>query len=177
MFSVNLYRGRGKSFIDRFLSWALTFGRLIVILTEIVALLTFLYRFSLDRELIDLHDRIKQKQAIVKFLKNNEEKYRNLQERLAMTSSLGDQAKEKSQILDEVVNLAPKDLVLNNLVITEDSLRLEASVFSASSLGEFVKNLKNHPKIKSLSLDKIENRTSSGTIVISLRAVLEKSIF
>lgn len=77
--SINLLRDKEKPLLDRFVAWALSVGRSIVILTEIVALAAFIYRFSIDRKLSDLNDDIKQKQLIVGQLTSLEDEYRNLQ--------------------------------------------------------------------------------------------------
>src|SRR6185312_966933 len=86
--TINLAKHRGESFVDRFIRFALTTGRVVVILTEVIALGAFLYRFTLDRTLVDLHDRIQQGQAVVNLLKDNETTFRNLQDRLALASTL-----------------------------------------------------------------------------------------
>jgi len=80
---INLVKGKHKSFFDRFLAWALSAGRVIIIVTEIIALSAFLYRFSLDREIIDLRDNTKQEQKILELFKEQEKTFRNLQERLS----------------------------------------------------------------------------------------------
>ncbi|MDE2025485.1 MAG: hypothetical protein KGJ07_03255, partial [Patescibacteria group bacterium] len=77
--TINLVRGRRPRVLDQFVGWALTIGRVVVILTELIALGAFLYRFGLDRQLVDLHDKIAQEQSIVDLLKQNENSYRNLQ--------------------------------------------------------------------------------------------------
>src|SRR3989344_3425468 len=51
--------------IGRIVTWATTYGRYIMILTEIIVLLAFISRFSLDRKLTDLKEEITQKQAII----------------------------------------------------------------------------------------------------------------
>ena len=68
--SINLFKDKNKNFFDLFIKWALSIGRVVVIATEAIALSAFLYRFSLDQQLIDLNDKIVQKQALVKLLKN-----------------------------------------------------------------------------------------------------------
>src|SRR3972149_11726382 len=76
--SINLIKSKVNIF-DEILKWALTVGRLLVILTELTAFSAFIYRFTLDRTLIDLHEKINQEQAIVASLKDREAIYRNLQ--------------------------------------------------------------------------------------------------
>src|SRR5258706_9366482 len=95
--AINLAKGRGQTFLDRFLNWALSIGRVVVIVTEAVALTAFLYRFNLDRQIIDLHSRINQEQIIVKLLNNNETTFRSLQDRLSLINKLSQQAPERAK--------------------------------------------------------------------------------
>src|SRR5437764_715683 len=81
--SVNLMQKKEFSFSDKFIQWILTYGRYIIIGTEIVVLLAFLSRFKLDREYIDLHDQIKEKQNVLTTLKPIESNVNQLQARLA----------------------------------------------------------------------------------------------
>src|SRR5689334_11570583 len=84
---INLLPNKGDSLFEQFLSWALTVGRLLIIITETLALSVFLYRFVLDVQIIDLHDKIKQESAIIDNLKDQEESFRNLQTRLLLAKN------------------------------------------------------------------------------------------
>lgn len=168
LYNINLIKDRKQNFFDKFLEWALTAGRLIIILTEVIALGTFLYRFSLDRELIDLHDKINQNQAFVKYLKTNEDKYRDLQSRLGIMSGLIENNSNINKIFSDIVSFAPEDFTFKNLLITESTVKIDGSAKSVASLSSFIKSLKGYPRTDWISLDKIENRTSSSTIIFSL---------
>lgn len=172
--SVNLLKKEGKSFFDKFIQWALTVGRILVMLTEIVALSAFLYRFSLDRKLIDLHDQIKLKDAYVKVLKSNEDKYRNLQERLAIATKLSKTSVDTTNLITDLIAFTPSDIIFNSLKISEDSVSIDANVQSVTSLTDFINKLKEYKAIRTVSLDRIENKTSTATIVVDITAVLKK---
>lgn len=173
--SINLVKGQDKGFFDKFINWALTVGRLVVILTELVALLAFLYRFSLDRRLIDLHDQISQKQSIVKILKQKEDTYRNIQGRLALAATLTKTGQEKTQIFSDILSLAPPDFIFNNIVLSQDAVRIDASAKSVSSLASFIRDIKNYKQTSSVSLDKIENKTAGTAIAVSIAVRLKKT--
>lgn len=168
--SINLLKKDKGSFLDKFINWALTFGRLVVIVTEAVALGAFLYRFSLDRQLIDLHDEISQKQAIVKYLKTNEDKYRDTQARIGVAAKFIDSGQNTYNTLANVVNLAPENFTFNNLSVSENAVIVVADVQSLSSLTEFIDGLKNNPEISSVSLDQIQNKTSNGMLSVAISA-------
>ena len=49
-----------KELIEKIFSeWAVNFGRIIIVLTELIALSALGYRFYIDRQIIDLHQKIK----------------------------------------------------------------------------------------------------------------------
>lgn len=163
--SINLVKNKQTPLFDRFINWALTVGRLIVIITEVVAVAAFVYRFSLDERLIDLNDAIKQKQNIVSALKNDENKFRNLQDRIALASSFSEKSSKTNEIIVGIVNLIPEGVRINDLTLNKDRVNISVNIGSVSSLKEFVDPLKNHPKIKSISIDNIENKPSVGLSV------------
>ena len=57
--TINLLGERkvGETPVERLLLWITTYGRYIMIGTEIVVLLAFISRFSLDRKITDLREK------------------------------------------------------------------------------------------------------------------------
>ena len=163
--SVNLVKNNEVSSFDRFIDWTLTIGRLIVIITEIIAVSAFVYRFSLDQKLVDLHSSIKQKQSIISSLKNDENKYRNLQDRIALAANFSEKAIKTTQTITDIGNLMPSQAKINNLVFNKNQVNIGTNVASVSLLADFINSLKNYNGIKSISIDSIENRTSAGLSV------------
>jgi len=171
--SINLL-GNKNRILDLIVSWALTIGRALVIIVELVALGAFLYRFSLDNQLQDLRTKIKQEQAIVVYQKGNESKYRNLQDRLALISSVSKDSAKNLKIFKDIVALAPNGLTFKILDLTEEKAQLEASVNSVIALSGFIDKLKAYPLVDSVSLDKIQNDTANATITVGITAILKQ---
>ena len=173
---LNLLRGRNRTFFDRFVDWALTFGRLVVICTEAIALSAFLYRFILDREIVDLNDSIQNKQALVKRLAHNEQIYRNLQEQLAVIKQLQGQAKQSTDIYRETFDQIPSDVLVNTYSMSKEAISLNTTMTSVNSLAALVSNLRENTAIDTISLDNIENKTDTGTLTIGLTATLKEPL-
>lgn len=163
--SINLIKNKQIPLFDKFMNWALTAGRLIVILTEIVAVSAFIYRFSLDERLIDLHSSIKQKEALISLLKQDENKYRNLQDRIVLASSLLEKNTKTNKIVLDIVGLTPQGIRIDNLTFNKDKLTINANINSVSSLTDFINVLKNYPDIKAVSIDNIESKPTGGLLV------------
>ncbi|MBI2028069.1 MAG: hypothetical protein HYT07_00535 [Candidatus Levybacteria bacterium] len=163
--SINLVKKKEPAFLDKFIDWALSVGRLIVIITEIIAIATFLYRFSLDEKLVRLHGEIRQKQAQLSLLKKDEENFRNLQDRLSLASNFSKDGAKVYKSFQDIVSFTPEDLKLKELSLKHDQATIDLDVLSVSSLTEFVNSLRNYPQTKSLSLDNVENIPNVGISV------------
>lgn len=171
---INLLKAGKVNILEQIFNWAVSAGRIIVILIEVIALSAFIYRFSLDRELIDLRSQIKQEQALVDFFKDNEKTYRNLQDRLSTASTFADQSSKKVDLFNDIVELTPPGIFFNNLSIYEGKIRVNANTNSVTSLSLFVESLKSYPLVKGLSVDKIESKPSSSLITFVLSAELKQ---
>lgn len=170
--SINLVKNKQIPLIDKFMNWALTAGRLIVIITEVVAVSAFIYRFSLDERIVDLHSAIKQKQALVSLLKRDEDKYRNLQERIALASTISEKSAKTNKIVLGIISLVPPGVRINDFIFNKDRINISVNLSSVSALTDFIESLKDHPNIKSLSIDTIENKPSLG-ILVTVTALLK----
>lgn len=173
--SIDLLQKQNVKGLDRFVNWALTIGRVLVILTESIALIAFLYRFGLDQQNIDLSAKIKQEQAIVTALQNSENTYRNLQDRLSLASQLIANNEKRKKIYDDIISLTPQGLVFKTLSLYPDRLQVDANTNSVESLSFFINSLRNYPAISSVSINKIENKTADASISVSITALLKPS--
>lgn len=172
--SINLLKNK-ENFLDEALKWALTVGRLLVIIAEIVAFSSFIYRFSLDRTLIDLHSKIKQEQAVVASLRDQEGRYRNLQERIALATKVSTNDTKNVQIFNDIAKITPIDITYNSFVLSNNDIRIDANVRSITSLTKFIDSLKKYPQISSVNIDRIRNKTASSSIDVFISAKLKRS--
>jgi hypothetical protein len=170
--SINLVKNKQTPIFDKFMNWALTIGRLIVIITEVVAIIVFIYRFSLDEKLADIHSSIKQKENLVLALKNDENKYRNLQDRISLAANFAAKATKSSQTVIDIANLVPMPIEVRNLVLNKDQVKININTSSISSLENFVNSLKSYKNIKSISIDDIENKPAVG-LSIDITTILK----
>lgn len=171
--SINLLPQKGEGLVDQFLSWALTIGRLLIILTETLALGVFFYRFSLDMKITDLHDVIKNQRAIVEQFKNTEETARDLQARLAFAQKTDATSGIAPGVFADIVEMGRGQVTFRNLVVSTNSVRIQVQSPSSSTLSLFVNKLKNYQQITSVSVDSIENKTSSALINMNITAHLK----
>lgn len=173
MRSINLLPGKEGGFVTQFLNWSLTIGRLLIILVETLALGTFLYRFNLDMKIIDLHDQIKAENFIVSNFAQQEEEFRNLQARLSMAKVYGE-TNPTVTIFRDVTEMGRGKVTFKNILVTLESVRIEAEAPTSDLLAQFTDTLQAYPKIEEVTVDKVENKTSTASISITISAKLQK---
>jgi len=151
-----------KGILGKILKWALKGGRYIVIFTELIVILAFLSRFKLDRDLTDLGEEIKQKQAIVQASSQFEKEFRFLNKRLQTIDNLKKDQLEVGVVLEEIAKLIPVGVYLSDFSISKMEVSLNAISLSEGELAAFLRNLKNSPRFKNLSLSQINIDPEKG---------------
>lgn len=169
---INLLPRKEKSLADRFFSWILTYGRFIIIGTELIVLVAFLSRFKLDRDLVDLHDKIKREEAVVKSLSIVESQSINLQRRLSFISTLDSKIKNSTDTLTNIPSLVPENVFLDELALSKNDLRLIANTYSGEGITNLVKRLGEVSYISEISLDRVTKDETTGIISFIIRAKL-----
>jgi len=175
--SINLLPQQGESFLNQFLNWALTIGRLLVILTEIVALGTFLYRFSLDMQIVDLHDKIKSESFIVANFQSAETTFRDLQGRLKTAKQYTAIDGTITGIFSDLTKMGKGKITFIDLTVATQSVKIVLQSPSPNELALFTDALKNDPSITSVSVDKVDINPASAEITVTLTAALKPVAF
>lgn len=156
--SINLSSKSGTRIESVFFTWAINAGKIIIVLTELIALSALGYRFWVDRQIIDLHDAIKKEQLLLKSQSEKEKDYRNVQTRLFAVNTLAASSQSKLDLMNAILNavsqanFSSSDIAINGSAITLSGV--SQSVFAVNS---FVTTLKSNPKIRSINMDTFES--------------------
>lgn len=164
-----------SSLMDDLIRWALSFGRLLIIVVEIVAFSAFIYRFVLDRQIIDLNDKIKREQAIIESSKTQEETYRNLQERLATIKKTSTIGNKNPKIVKDIVESTPSEITYNSYNIGEGKFVMEINITSFSALTSFLTTLRQYPEISSVTITGIDNSSGGNSVKVTILAKLKEN--
>lgn len=173
--SIDLAKGK-SSLGDNVIKWALGFGRFLIIVVEIVAFSAFIYRFVLDRELVDLNDKIKAEEAIVRSLQEREAEYRNLQERIADVKTITSSGNTKLTLFNDIIALTPQEVTYESFIAENDELKITINISSIPALTTYKKSLEEHNQIASVTVTGIDNSSGSNTVSVDLVAKLKGEV-
>src|SRR3990172_5565317 len=127
--------------VGRIVTWAITYGRYIMIGTEIVVLLAFISRFSLDRKLTDVNEEIAQKQAIIEANADFEKDIRALQEQLKKAKTLITAQSKPINVLSDMQTMLPADVYLESFEIANNKVTVNAIAGTTQGFSQFLTNL------------------------------------
>lgn len=133
-----------ESLAGRVLNWALTIGRYIIIMTELVVVVAFLMRFRYDMQLADLNEKIKANQEIITSYQDLETQFRFLQARAEAVGTLTDGSGLKKNIYDQISRVTPPDVFLQQVDINRQNLSLKGIALNDVGLITFINLLKNN---------------------------------
>lgn len=124
--------------------------------TEIVVLLAFISRFSLDRKLTDLKDEVTQKQDIIQANLPFETDVRSLQNKLAKAKALSSQSVDPISVLSSFQTLLPFGVYLKSFDLSKNVLTVQAIAGSTDSFSQFIANLEASQNLTSVDIGNIK---------------------
>lgn len=152
-----------ETFTGQVLSWALTYGRYIIIITQIVVLSVFFLRFKVDRDHTDLKEAVTQKQALVESLADLENDIKGVQTRLSLIRQISTNQDLSLKILRFLQDNTPVDTTFYTLSLNSERLSLNAASDNLRSFSFFLHKLQQDKKFTDVSLEDIVRR-SDGKI-------------
>ncbi len=144
-----------KTILGRTLRWALSVGRYIVIFTELLVILSFVARFTLDRQLTDLNDAIHGQKTAIQAYGQLEDKVRLAQAKVDQYRQI-EQRRNLSEVFPALSRIIPTGVLLDELVINQKRVMLNGRTTSQTSLNTLINNLQLSADFSQISVDKIE---------------------
>ncbi len=157
-------------FAKKLTTWVTSVGRVIIIVTELVAFSVFIGRIKLDRELTDLTESLENQLVILENAGSFEKDFRDLQKRLEIIRDLRQKQIPASPNLSLLSTLFPPDVGLTELTLQPETNEscLSAKTTSATGFAQTIYNLKNSPQIEEIALTSGSYSSKDGTYNFSL---------
>lgn len=148
--------------VGRIVTWAVTYGRYIMIGTEIIVLLAFISRFSLDRKLTDLNDEVSQKQAIIDANIDFETEFRTLQDKLTKVQTLLSNPSTTTTALNTIQAILPTDVHLEELNITTERVVGNVVANTTAGFSQMVANLQAASIFSQVEIGDVKRSPTTG---------------
>lgn len=155
--------------LSKFLRWSLTYGRYIIIGTQIIVLLAFFSRFKLDQELSDLHTRIDEKANIIETLSPVEQNTRKLQNKIQILANLESSRSLYLQIINDLAKETTKETIITQLIFNQKQLLINGKSVTNSAFGNLLAYLRKNDSFSQITLEEVsKGKDDSLSFKISL---------
>lgn len=158
----------------RIVIWATSYGRYIMITTEIVVLMAFISRFSLDRRLTDLTEEITQKQTIIQANSSFEKEINTLQTNITSVKLLLKDQDKPANIVTLFENVLPADVYINHVEISANTVSADVIAGSTEGFSQFLVNMQSSKIIKNVTLGDVSKNAQSGIVFHFTADVIEE---
>jgi Tfp pilus assembly protein PilN len=144
------------------LEWSLVFGKWAVILTQLVVMGAFLYRFTLDRTLTDLRKSITKNVAVVKSYDQVERDFVLAQKQINQAKiALGSQ-ETMLKTLGGIQQITPNEIWYDRITFSPENISLTAYAASLPGFGRFLTAVQSNPLFNGVRVGKIESSAAKG---------------
>ena len=143
------------------LEWALVFGKWAVIVTQLIVMGAFLYRFTLDRTLTDLHKAVAKDVAMIKSYDQVERDYVLAQKQIAQAKIALNSQDVTLRAINEVARITPMDVWYDRVMLTPSNVSMTAYASSLSGFGQFLTAAQNSGVFRSVRVAKIESSATA----------------
>lgn len=151
------------------LKWALTWGRRIVVLTELVVIAAFLSRFWLDTRLADMGEKIAQKRAVVTSSADFEKKFRQVLLRLEKLAAIEKQTPLLA-VYDQTKALIPSEVVVSQMSAEKSTVSFTGKG-REEKLAELIAAFRHSSGFTDIVLERIAKESPAAEINFAFKSV------
>ncbi len=166
--------GLSSTTAGRVLLWVLSTFRIILIVTEVFVIGSFVSRFWLDAKNTDLSQEIKEKKAVISSLSEFETDFKDIQNRLLAYET---HKKESGLILSNIENFAaykPPGVRFNNINAKIDYIDLDAVAAVETQIQQYWLNLKESRNYENVNISSIGASKEDGGFDFLISANVKK---
>ncbi|MFA6017324.1 MAG: PilN domain-containing protein [Patescibacteria group bacterium] len=160
-YKINLLEKKDAGLLDKLTFFGLNYLRYIIVITQLVVIGVFFYRFQIDQRIIDLKDGVEQKKEIVQIVLPLLNDAAKIDKKTAIIDDALLQQKIFSDMFNYFINLFPETITLTDMEIKDGSIKITGDAANAQHLQTFYTLLKKENKFKTVSLQNIK-RTDIG---------------
>lgn len=158
---INLLLPKEQSLSDKLIYFALHYLKYILVITQIVVIGVFFYRFQVDQQIIDLKDELLQKQEIVLVSRPLVEEAQQIDRKIKSITEILQKQELTSQMINYLLSNFPENIRLNDLNINGNNIEMKGISDNATIIQIYYARLKKENKFSTIDLSNVR-KTSIG---------------
>lgn len=167
-YRINLLPEKEKDFLDKSIYFVLHYLRYVLVLTQIVVISVFFYRFKIDQEIIDLKDELNQKQEIVAVSEPLLEEAKIVDAKTKVIRQILLSQSQFAEALTYFLDTFPSDLTIRRIEIQNGEFKFEAQTRNPEIIRSYTERLRKERRFKVINLGTIRRTDDRFIIPLTL---------
>lgn len=167
-YKINLMQKKEINLIDRLTFFGLNYLRYIIVITQLIVIGVFFYRFQIDQRIIDLKEKVEQKKEIVKIVLPLLNEAAKIDKKTQIIENTLAEQKKFDEMFDYFISAFPESIILTNLELKGENLKIMGDASNPQHLQSFYSLLKKEHRFKSVNLQSIKKTDVGYNFVLLL---------
>lgn len=160
-YKINLLEKKDVGLLDKLTFFSLNYLRYIIVITQLIVIVVFFYRFQIDQSIIDLKDGVDQKKEIVQIVLPLLNEAVKIDRKTSIIEKTIVKQENFSTMVNYFVASFPETIILTNMEIKNESIKVTGDANNPQHLQAFYLFLKKDNKFKEVMFQNI-NKTETG---------------
>ncbi len=167
-YAINLLSRKEAPLAERLMYFSLNYLRYIIIITQLVVIGVFFYRFQIDQRIIDLKESVDQKKEIVQVVTPLLDEAEIISKRTTEGDAVIGRQSQFTKIIDYLMSQFPASANLTEIKIEGDSIEMTGLTLDLPQLQSFYYLLKDEKKFGNVNLKSIKKTDTGYDFILSL---------
>lgn len=153
---INLFPERDKNVSEKIIYFAFHYLRYILVITQFVAICVFFFRFKVDQEIVDLKDKLNQKQSIVTATSDLVGRVQEIDTKMKQVQLVLDEQEVFQSKYSYTLSQISPEIRIDNFVMGADAVDIDGSSATVDPIKTMYDALQADQKYKVIDLSTIE---------------------
>lgn len=159
---INLLQQKQPQVADKLLYFILHYFRYIIVITQIVVISVFFYRFQEDQKIIDSKEAFKQKQHILLLTLPVIEEAKALESQTSKINTLLKSQNDSVDNLGFIATIIPRDVAVERIQISGSTIQIVGRTNNLISIRSLHKKIKNTKGYENAQISSIQQNIDSS---------------
>lgn len=167
-YNINLIPVKETPWGERLVYFALHYLRYIIIITQLIVIGVFFYRFQIDQRIIDLREAVSQKKEIIQVVLPLLSQAEIIDSKINQARKITKEQNGFTQMINYLIANFPDSITLTKLEIENDQVKMSGFTNDSRQLQLFFNFLKKENKFKIVSFDTLKKSDNGYSFILVL---------
>jgi Tfp pilus assembly protein PilN len=167
-YKINLLEKKETSLLDKLTFFGLNYLRYIIVITQLVVIGVFFYRFQIDQSIIDLRDGVDQKKVIIQIVLPLLDEAAKVDKKTSIIERNIVKQKNFSIMIEYFTSSFPETIALTNMEIKDQSIKITGNAGNPQHLQAYYLFLKKDNKFKGVKFQNIKKTETGYNFILFL---------